>query len=63
MARVEDVVNPERLSDASQLYILLREAPHMNGKYTTFGKVIKGFPVLEKLKKGDVIKDIRVFVR
>lgn len=63
MARVEDLINPERQSDASQFYILLMESPHMDGKYTTFGKVIKGFDVLDRLKKGDVIRDIQVFVR
>ena len=63
MARVEDLINPERLSDASQFYLLLMDAPHMDGKYTSFGKVIKGFAVLDKLQKGDVIKDVRVFVR
>jgi len=63
MARVEDVINPERLSDASQFYILLMDAPHMDGKYTAFGKVIRGFSVLDKLRKGDTITEVRVFVR
>lgn len=63
MARVEDVINPERNSDASQFYILLMDSPHMRGKYTTFGKVIKGFDIIDRLRKGDVIKDVRVFVR
>lgn len=63
MARVEDVINPERNSDASQFYIMLMDNPSMDGKYTTFGKVIKGFDVIDKLRKGDAIKEVRVFVR
>ncbi len=63
MARVEDIINPERNSDASQFYILLMDNPTMDGKYTTFGKVIKGFDVMDRLRKGDTIKDVRVFVR
>lgn len=63
MARVEDLINPERNSDPSQLYILLSDAPHMTGKYTNFGKVIGGFSVLDSLRQGDVIEEIKVFVR
>jgi peptidyl-prolyl cis-trans isomerase B (cyclophilin B) len=63
MARIEDLVNPERASDSSQFYILLGEAPHMTGKYTNFGKVIGGFKVLDALKVGDIIEDVVVFVR
>lgn len=63
MARIEDLINPERISDPAQIYILLSDAPHMTGKYTNFGRVISGFTVLDKLRKGDSILDLRVFVR
>jgi peptidyl-prolyl cis-trans isomerase B (cyclophilin B) len=33
----------------SQFFICLDDAPHLDGKYTAFGKVIKGEDVLEKL--------------
>jgi peptidyl-prolyl cis-trans isomerase B (cyclophilin B) len=63
MARIEDLINPERNSDPAQIYILLSDAPHMTGKYTNFGRVISGFAVLDKLRQGDQIKDVKVFVR
>ncbi len=63
MARKPDYVNPERRSNGSQFHILLSDAPHMDGSYTVFGKLIKGAEILKKLEKGDRIKDIKVFVR
>jgi cyclophilin family peptidyl-prolyl cis-trans isomerase len=44
-----------RLAD-SQFYILKRNAPDLDGKYTVFGKVVKGMDVVSKIQKGDVLK-------
>lgn len=63
MSRRSDDINPERLSNGSQFHILLGDAPHMDKKYTIFGKVIDGIKVVEKLQKDDLIKDVKVFVR
>lgn len=63
MARQPDYINPQRRSNGSQFHILLAEAPHMNGSYTVFGKVLKGMDVVYKLRKGDLIRDVKVFVR
>ena len=63
MSRRPDEINPERLSNGSQFHILLSDAPHMNQKYTIIGRVADGMDVVERLRKGDVIKDLRVFVR
>lgn len=62
MARRADDINPERLSSGSQFHILLGDAPHMNQKYTIFGHVVRGMSVVEELREGDVIKDLKVFV-
>ena len=63
MARKEDIINPERSSSSSQFHVLLRRAPHMDSKYTIFGKVVAGYDVLESLRKGDRIQNIIVYVR
>jgi cyclophilin family peptidyl-prolyl cis-trans isomerase len=44
-----------KLAD-SQFYITRRVAPELDGKYTVFGKVLKGQDVVNKLQKGDVLK-------
>lgn len=40
----------------SQFYITLRNAPELNGKYTVFGRVIRGMDVAAKLVKADMLK-------
>ncbi|MBX7143751.1 MAG: peptidylprolyl isomerase [Oligoflexia bacterium] len=62
MARQPDYINPERRSNGSQFHILLSDAPHMDGAYTVFGKVVKGLNVLQKLRKDDLIQDIKVYI-
>ena len=52
-----------RRSHGSQFRVLLRAAPQMDGQFSVFGKVIKGIKVARNLKKGDLIKNIIVFVK
>ena len=47
----------------SQFYFLLADAPHLDGRYTVFGRVFKGMEVIEKLSIGDEIVDLRVVKR
>lgn len=70
MARTPDVydkkgrpVNPERRSSGSQFYLILDDAPHLDGKYTIFGKVVGGMKVLTSLRKNDKIEKLTVFIR
>lgn len=70
MARKPDVdektgkrANPERRSNGSQFHILLTDAPHMDGHYTVFGKVVGGFDTLKHLRAGDRIVKVTVFIR
>jgi cyclophilin family peptidyl-prolyl cis-trans isomerase len=45
----------------SQFYILRRNAPELDGKYTVFGKVLKGMDVVGKIQRGDILK--RAFLK
>jgi peptidyl-prolyl cis-trans isomerase B (cyclophilin B) len=44
----------------SQFYITLRNAPELNGKYTVFGRVIRGLDVAGRLQKADMLKKASV---
>ncbi len=55
MARAQD---PD--SAGSQVYIMLGSAPHLNGKYTAFGRVTRGMEVVDRIKVGDRILRARV---
>lgn len=46
-ARLPDKVNPQRHSNGSQFYFCLSPQPQLDGKYTVFGKVIRGLDVVE----------------
>jgi cyclophilin family peptidyl-prolyl cis-trans isomerase/HEAT repeat protein len=42
----------------SQFFINLASTPHLDGRYTTFGRVTKGQEVVDGLLEGDLIVDI-----
>lgn len=55
MARAQDIHSAD-----SQFYIALSSLPHLNEKYTVFGKVIKGINILDKVKKNDKILNMKL---
>ena len=50
-ARQQDRVNPKKASNGSQFYIVENEDGYhsLDGKYTVFGRVIKGIEVIEEI--------------
>lgn len=48
-----------RRSD-SQMYILLRDAPELDGKYNVIGKVLSGMAIVRASQVGDVIRRVTV---
>lgn len=47
-------------TESTQWYITYSPTPHLNGKYTIFGKVINGMDVVHKIEVGDKINRIAV---
>jgi peptidyl-prolyl cis-trans isomerase B (cyclophilin B) len=45
----------------SQFYILLRQAPELDAKYTVFGRVTTGMDVVLRIQRADVLK--RAYVK
>lgn len=48
MARAQ---NPD--SADSQFFIVFRAAPHLDGQYTVWGRVVQGMDFVDMIKKGD----------
>jgi len=44
----------------SQFFICLERSPHLNGKYTVWGKVVEGMRLVDKIKKGNPADNGRV---
>jgi len=51
MGRLPDKVNPARLSNGSQFFILLQRDSKLDGTYTVFGTVSSGLEVIEAISK------------
>ncbi len=45
-------------SSGSQFYITLDATPNLDGQYTSFGQVVEGTDVVEKVRRGDLIQTI-----
>jgi cyclophilin family peptidyl-prolyl cis-trans isomerase/HEAT repeat protein len=69
---IRDEINPRRYktstlgmalsgpdTGASQWFITLGPQPHLDGIYTVFGQVVDGYPVLNRITQGDLIRSIK----
>jgi cyclophilin family peptidyl-prolyl cis-trans isomerase len=45
----------------SQFFITHSPQPHLDAKYTVFGRVIAGMEIVDQIQQGDVIRRIRVW--
>ena len=52
MARAQDPNSAD-----SQFFICFGDTPHLDGQYTVWGEVIEGMEFVDKIKKGDPIKN------
>ena len=47
-------------SSSTEFFFVTNKIPELDGRYSIFGKIIKGFEVLAKIEKGDFIKEIQL---
>ena len=47
-------------TNGSQFFITLSPQPHLNGRHTVFGKVVKGQEVVEAIRQGDRMERVQV---
>ncbi len=47
-------------SSSTEFFFVTSKIPELDGRYSIFGKIIKGLDVLEKIKKEDFIEAVRI---
>lgn len=47
-------------TNGSQFFITYSPQPHLNGKHTVFGKVVKGQEVVDAVRQGDKMERVKV---
>ena len=47
-------------SSSTEFFFVTNKIPELDGRYSIFGKIIKGLDVLEKIKKEDFIKEVNI---
>ena len=59
-SKVISMANSGPNTNGSQFFITHAPQPHLNGKHTVFGKVIKGVEVVDALRQGDRMEKVSV---
>jgi len=47
-------------SSSTEFFFVTSNIPELDGRYSIFGKIIKGYDVLEKINKEDFIKEVKI---
>jgi peptidyl-prolyl cis-trans isomerase A (cyclophilin A)/peptidyl-prolyl cis-trans isomerase B (cyclophilin B) len=47
-------------SSSTEFFFVTNEIPELDGRYSIFGKIIKGLDVLKKINKEDYIKEVQI---
>ena len=47
-------------SSSTEFFFVTTKIPELDGRYSIFGKIIKGLDVLEKINKEDYIKAVQI---
>ena len=54
------VKSGKKNSSSTEFFFVTNKIPELDGRYSIFGKIIKGLEVLKKIKKEDYIKEIEI---
>ena len=54
------VKSGKKNSSSTEFFFVTNQIPELDGRYSIFGKIIKGFDVLEKIKQEDYIVGVQI---
>ena len=54
------VKSGKKNSSSTEFFFVTNKIPELDGRYSIFGKIIKGLDVLKKIDKGDYIKEVQI---
>jgi len=54
------VKSGKNMSSSTEFFFVTRNIPELDGRYSIFGKIIKGLDVLKKINKGDYNKEVQI---
>ncbi len=54
------VKSSKNKSSSTEFFFVTNKIPELDGRYSIFGKIIKGLDVLEKINKEDFIKEVKI---
>ena len=49
----------KEMSSSTEFFFSLNKSPHLDGRYSLFGEVVKGIEILRNLERGDKIIDVK----
>ena len=50
----------EKISSSTEFFLVTNNIPELDGRYSNFGQVVRGFEVLEKINNKDLIYEIKI---
>ena len=54
------VKSGKKNASSTEFFFVTNEIPELDGRYSIFGKIIKGLDVLERINKEDFIKEVKI---
>ena len=60
MGSIAMVKSSNNKSSSTEFFFVTSKIPELDGRYSIFGKILKGLDVLKKIKKEDYIKEVQI---